>query len=242
MSAQRPRMSASTILAIDTATDQCSVAVLVGERLVERTETVGQKHSERTLPLVDAVLGDAGLLLRDIDAFAFGAGPGSFTGLRIACGVVQGLAYGCDRPVVGVGNLRAMALLAFAQRGQCTTMLAAIDARMHETYCGVYRNDAVVTEVRAPALEAPALLSGIARECGADIIGGNALTIFPDAWDADLTCERLPALRAGAAPIARLARIDLANGRGVRAADAMPLYVRDRVALTVEERRSKVAA
>ena len=161
MSAQRPRMSASTILAIDTATDQCSVAVLLGERLFERTETVGQKHSERTLPLVDAVLGDAGLLLRDIDAFAFGAGPGSFTGLRIACGVVQGLAYGCDRPVVGVGNLRAMALLAFAQRGQCTTMLAAIDARMHETYCGVYRNDAVVTEVRAPALEAPALLSGI---------------------------------------------------------------------------------
>src|SRR5512134_1312525 len=108
-------MSVPVILAIDTATEACSVALLHAGGLVVHSETVGQKHSERVLPLVDAVLAEAGVPLRAVDAFAFGAGPGSFTGLRIACGVVQGLAYGCRRPVVGVGNLRALAAAAFGQ-------------------------------------------------------------------------------------------------------------------------------
>ena len=103
-------MTAPVILAIDTATELCSVAVLHAG-LVERTEEVGQKHSDRVLPFVDAVLREAELRLRDVDAFAFGAGPGSFTGLRIACGVVQGLAYASGRPVVAIGNLRALAAL-----------------------------------------------------------------------------------------------------------------------------------
>ena len=118
-------MTAPVILAIDTATELCSVAVLHA-RLDERCEAVGQKHSERVLPLVDLVLREAGLRLRDVDAFAFGAGPGSFTGLRIACGVVQGLAYACRRPVVAVGNLRALAAAAFARCPAAATALSAI--------------------------------------------------------------------------------------------------------------------
>jgi tRNA threonylcarbamoyladenosine biosynthesis protein TsaB len=233
-------VTAAVILAIDTATDLCSVALLRGERLVERTEAVGQKHSERALPLVDTVLGEAKLRLADVDVFAFGAGPGSFTGLRIACGVVQGLAFGCGRPVVGVGNLRALASVAFGERPQATTALAAIDARMHEAYCAVYANDADVSEVRAPALEAPGDLTPLARAAG--VIVGNALTAFPDAFPLEVPAHRLPALRAHAGAIARLARRDAERGRTVRAADATPHYVRDRVALTIEERRGKVLA
>jgi tRNA threonylcarbamoyladenosine biosynthesis protein TsaB len=233
-------MTAPVILAIDTATELCSVALLRAE-LVERSEAVGQKHSDRVLPLVDAVLREAGLQLREVDAFAFGAGPGSFTGLRIACGVVQGLAYACKRPVVGVGNLRALAAAAFARRPRAAVALVAFDARMHEAYCGVYRNDEVVSELRAPALESPATLDSIRREAGADLVAGDALSVFREAWGT-LAADWLPELRGGAGDIARLARIDFGRGLAVTAAEAMPLYVRDRVALTIDERRQKVSA
>ncbi len=239
--AWRPRMSLPTILAIDTATELCSVALLIGERLLERSEAVGQKHSERLLPLVDELVREAGLQLRQIDLFAFGAGPGSFTGLRIACGVVQGFAYGCGRPVVGVGNLRALAATAFARSDANGPLLAALDARMHEVYCAVYRRDDEVSELRAPALERPAALGDIARENGASVVAGNALTIFSEIA-LDPVVQRLPHIRASAEAIARLARIDASRGLMVSAADAAPLYVRDRVALTIDERRSRATA
>ena len=234
------RMTAPVILAIDTATELCSVAVLYAG-LVERTEAVGQKHSDRVLPLVDAVLREGGLQLQDVDAFAFGAGPGSFTGLRIACGVVQGLAYACQRPVTGIGNLRALAAAAFARHPRAVTALVAIDARMREAYCAVYRNDDEVSELRAPALESPGALDAIRRDVAADLVAGDALKVFPEAWG-ELAVEQLPDLRGGAADIARLARIDVERGRAVTAAAAMPLYVRDRVAQTIDERRRKVIA
>ncbi|MGE5161607.1 MAG: tRNA (adenosine(37)-N6)-threonylcarbamoyltransferase complex dimerization subunit type 1 TsaB [Betaproteobacteria bacterium] len=233
-------MSAPAILAIDTATELCSVALLQA-RLVERSEAVGQKHSDRVLPLVDEVLREGGLQLADVDAFAFGAGPGSFTGLRIACGVVQGLAYARKRPVVAVGNLRSLAAAAFAGHPRARVALVAIDARMHEAYCAVYRNDDDVTELRAAALESPAALDAIRREVGADLVAGDALSAFPGAW-ANGGDVRLPRLRGSAGDIARLARIDIARGRAVAAAEAMPLYVRDRVALTIDERRQRVTA
>ena len=234
-------MATPVILAIDTATELCSVAVLHGDRTIAQTENVGQKHSDRVLPLVDAMLGQAGLHLNEIDAFAFGAGPGSFTGLRIACGVIQGLAYASSRPVVAVGSLRALAARAFAEHSRAGIALAAIDARMQEAYCAVYRNDDEVSEVRAPALEAPGALPEIAREAGVALVAGDALSTFAEVW-VGLAVERAPVCRGSAAEIARLARIDLLRGRAVRAADAMPAYVRDRVALTIDERRRKVGA
>lgn len=234
-------MPAPLILAIDTATESCSVALLRADDLVVRSETVGQGHSERVLPMVDEVLSASGLALQAVDAFAFGAGPGSFTGLRIACGVAQGLAYGCCRPVVGIGNLRALAAAAFAARPGSRIALAAIDARMREAYCAVYRNDDGVSELRAPALEAPAALDRIRREAGADLVAGDALGVFAEVWDAAAT-ERLPSVRGSAAEIARLARHDFLGGRAVSPAEASPLYVRDRVALTIDERRARATA
>lgn len=231
-----------TILAIDTATEVCSVGVLVGDRLVERAELVGQRHSQRVLPMVDAVLESTGSPLSGIDIFAFGAGPGSFTGLRIACGIAQGLAYGTGRQVVAVGNLRALAAGAFALKPAARSALVAIDARMHEAYCAIYRNDAALSEQRAPALERPDALAQLARLEAVDLVAGNALAVFALAWPAEAEWQTLPDLRAGAAEIARLARIDAGRGLAVAPARAMPLYVRDHVALTIDERRREAAA
>jgi tRNA threonylcarbamoyladenosine biosynthesis protein TsaB len=225
-----------TVLALDTATEVCSVAVLADDRLVERLEVVGQRHSERILPMVDAVLAEAGRVLTDVDFFAFGSGPGSFTGLRIACGIAQGLAYGTDKPVVAVGNLRALAARALSEKA-AERVLVAIDARMHEAYCAIYRNDACVTELRAASLERPDSLAGIASSEQVGLVAGNALTEFASDWPESVSWQALPSVRASAADVARLARIDAERGLAVPPAQAMPVYVRDHVALTIEERR-----
>src|SRR5688500_2270663 len=121
------------ILALDTSTEYCSVALSIDGALDERETRAGQRHSELVLGMVDALLRARGVHLRNLDAIAFGEGPGSFTGLRIACGVVQGLAFGADVPVVGVGTLLAMAHGSGAERIVC-----CLDARMHEIYHGAY--------------------------------------------------------------------------------------------------------
>ena len=228
-----------TILAIDTATDVCSVAVLHGDRLTELDEVVGNKHSERVLPMIDDVLAEARLSLSDIEIFAFGAGPGGFTGLRIACGVAQGLAYGKRRRVAAIGNLRAVAANAFA-KGPGDLVLAAIDARMKEAYCAIYRRDGrdgQVTEVRAPVLELPQSLAQLAITEKVDLVAGNALTAFASVWPRESLWAAAPAATSSAASIARLARIDAASGLAVAPEQATPIYVRDHVALTIQERR-----
>src|SRR5438128_8548750 len=128
------------ILALDASTDVCAVAVGQASHWRERAEKAGQRHSEMMLPMVRALLDDAGLDLRDLDGIAFGAGPGSFTGLRIACGVAQGLALGASLPLMGVATLEAMAETA-RQRGCLTRVIAALDARMQEIYVAAYEHD-----------------------------------------------------------------------------------------------------
>lgn len=233
--------SVPIVLAIDTATEVCSVAVLSGNRLSELIETVGNKHSDRALPMIDAVLARATLRLSDVDVFAFGAGPGSFTGLRIACGIAQGLAYGKGRQVVPVGNLRALAEQAFATLGDGPTVLTAIDARMNEAYCAIYRRDAEVSEVRAPALERPSFLVELADEANVAIVAGNALVSFSTLWPQHRSRKMLPGATPTAANVARLARLDAQRGLSVAPAQAAPIYVRDHVALTIEERKRVIA-
>ena len=233
---------ASTVLAIDTATDVCSVAVLRGDQVIELVETVGHKHSERALPMIDAALSQAGLVLGDIDVFAFGAGPGSFTGLRIACGIAQGLAYGKRKKVAPVGNLRALAARAFSSVADGELLLAAIDARMNEAYCAIYRRDPQVSEVRAPALERPQSLAQLAAEERVDIVAGNALVAFSNIWSHDNPWIALPDATSSAASIATLARLDASHGLAVAPERAAPIYVRDHVALTIEERKGVSAA
>lgn len=127
----------STILAIDTATQACSVALSVNGSLLEDFRLAPRQHNTLVLPMVEQIMAQAGISLKELDAIAFGRGPGSFTGLRVAAGVVQGLAYGADLPVVPVSTLAALALDGFKQTGS-NHWLAALDARMGEIYLGGY--------------------------------------------------------------------------------------------------------
>ena len=126
------------ILALDTATENCSVALKIGENVFSRCEYVPRDHTLRILPLVDEVLQEAQVTLNDLDALAFGRGPGSFTGVRIGVGIAQGLAFGANLPTIGVSTLAAMAAQAFRKTG-ATQVLSAIDARMSEVYWGEYQ-------------------------------------------------------------------------------------------------------
>lgn len=228
--------STPTLLAIDTATEFCSIALMRAGRVVERTEFVGQSHSSVVLPWIEAMLGEQALRLADCDAIAFGAGPGSFTGLRIACGVTQGLAWGAERPVVPIGNLAAMAFVAAGHAGSPRRVACAIDARMREAYWAVFDvagDD--VREISPPALSAAADLAENVRAFAPAVVAGNALSAFTESWPAGQE-QLLPDLRASAGAIAVLAARAWHEGRTVAPAEARPVYVRDRVALTVQDR------
>jgi len=228
----------ATLLAVDTATDMCSVALAFADGLDERVEAVGQRHSERVLPLVQSLLHEHRLTLADCDAIAFGAGPGAFTGLRIACGIAQGLAYGAGKPVVPVGNLRALAWAASRAAPNVRRILTAIDARMQEIYWSVYEiADGLPAELVAPGLASAHELPQLCRRHAPDAVAGSAVQAFPD-LATRLGCASAIATCASAAGIAALGRMDMAAGRAVPPELAAPIYVRDRVALTIEERRA----
>ena len=223
--------NARSLLAIDATTSLCSVAWTDGTRTVERVEDAGQRHSELVLAMVGAVLGEAGVPLSAVDEFAFGAGPGSFTGLRIACGVVQGLAFAANRPVRPVSSL-----LALAEATGTDAVLTAIDARMNEVYWAAYRRagpDAPWRAVHAPDVSSADRVS--VPEGLGWTAAGDAFVVHPA-----LAARMTPAIsidgraRITAAAIARLAW--RGEAETVDAADAMPEYVRDKVALTTAER------
>ena len=122
-----------TLLALDTATEACSVALLRGGEKTHLAQFAQREHTKHILPMVDEILAQAGIMLHQVDALVFGRGPGSFTGVRIGAGIAQGLAFGADLPVIPVSNLAAMAQAAYAQY-QAENVLTAIDARMNEVY------------------------------------------------------------------------------------------------------------
>ena len=126
------------LLAIDAATEACSVAVCDGDVIHGQFEVCPQQHSQRLLPMVQQVLAEAELQLSDLELLAFGRGPGSFTGVRIATGMIQGLALGTELPVAGVSTMAAMAQQAYAQQG-AEYIAVAIDARMQEVYFAQYQ-------------------------------------------------------------------------------------------------------
>lgn len=227
------------ILALDTATEFCAVALQARGQTWQRTERAGQGHTERLLAMVDEVLAEAGFGVTDLDALAFGAGPGSFTGLRIACGVAQGLAWAAEKPVVAVGNLRVLAVAALADDPTARRVLCAVDARMNEAYCAIYERGADLHDLierEAPMLAAPGDLADLARANGCDLVAGDALVVFPGAWPDQAPWRSSGEQLASAAWIAHLAAVDFAAGRAEAPALAHPLYVRDRVALTIAER------
>lgn len=227
------------ILALDTSTEWCSVAVGDGASWHARDEHAGQSHSERLLPMVAGALADAGWALTDLDGIAFGAGPGSFTGLRIGCGVAQGLAFGGDVPVVPVPTLVALAqeaLHAHAWRH----VVACLDARMREVYVASYARDGEEwAEATSPAVLSPTdVPDALASREGVWFGAGNGFRAYATLGSALRLAATDAGIRPAARAIAELALPRLARGEAVAAADALPLYVRHRVALTTAEQRA----
>ena len=221
------------ILAIDTSTEYCSAALALDGETHERGELAGQQHSRLVLAMVDDLLKGAGVGIKDLDGIAYGEGPGSFTGLRIACGVVQGLAFGAGLDVVGVGTLLAMAEGTTAQR-----VIVALDARMNEIYHAAYEQrggawHAVHEPSVCPAASAPPVE-------GAGWLGcGSGFGAYRDALQARYAgrLERIePEAYPRASDIAKLAAPRFARGEGRPAEHAAPVYVRNKVALRIDER------
>jgi tRNA threonylcarbamoyladenosine biosynthesis protein TsaB len=228
--------SHSRILAIETSVEQYSVALAHAGALVQHRETAGDRIAERALATIATLLADQFTSLGQIDAFAFSSGPGAFTGLRVACGLVQGLAFAFDRPVIPVGSLRALAFAACRRLQRPARVMAATDARMGQIYWAVYEAAQHARPLAPAALGAPAELAALVAQWRPEVIAGDALRIFEAAWPAQAAPTCLPDLNADAAIIAEIARLDLAEGRAIAARDAAPEYVRNQVALTVAQR------
>ena len=225
------------LLAIDTSTDFCSVAACRGETLVSRHEPAGQRQAEVILDMVGAVLGDAGLDLKRIDGIAYGAGPGSFTGLRIAAGVTQGLAFARGVGVVGVGSLLALAEEASGGSADAR-IVSCLNARMGEVYHAAYRRSGERwEEVSAPGLykpEAVPLLSG-----GGWTGAGDGFAAYREGLAARLggsVSEMRPEVQPTARAVLHLAMPRFAAGEALDAATALPVYLRDKVAQKTSER------
>lgn len=224
------------LLAVETSSELCSAALVVDGQTYGREEEAPNRHGEVLLPMVSALLAEAGVGAAELDALAFGQGPGSFTGIRIGVGVVQGLALGVDRPVIPVPSLLAVA----AQSG-AGAALVAFDARMGEAYLGAYRQhgrrweEALPPRLVTPQDEWPAIE-------GSDwLLCGNGFDNF--GWLREAFARQgashAPGLRPHARAIASVAREWLEQGRAVAVDAAAPLYLRDKVALTVAERRAR---
>ncbi len=221
------------ILAFDTATELCSVALLLGNRVLEANALVGRLAGERILPMIDALLREAGVTLRDLEAIAFGRGPGGFTGVRLAASVAQGLAFGAGRPVIPVSDLQALAERGLAHAPDAARVLVCSDARMREVYWALFERG----------------FPGTAEPLGAEQVGAPPTVVLPSDGPATLGVGRgfavYPELTARLGPrlagvdgtllprateMVRIAAREWRAGRTLRADQAQPVYLRDEVA------------
>ncbi len=219
----------TTLLALDTATEACSVALLHNGQVFSRYAVIPRLHAQSILPMISEVLAEAGIAKTDLDAIAFGRGPGAFTGLRIAVGVVQGLAFALELPVLAVSNLAAIAQRAYREQG-AKQIAVAIDARMDEVYWGCYTlvdgeaclqgMEAVLSPERAElpcAAQGDWFAAGTGWQAYAERIAVPVYAsdgqLLPDAQD-----------------VLTLARGMWQRGEAITAQEAQPIYLRDQVA------------
>lgn len=222
------------ILALDTSTEYCSLALWLDGSVLSREILAGQKHTELLLPLLQEMLAESGLTLAQLDGFAFGAGPGSFTGLRIACGIVQGFALATDLPVIGISTLEAM-----AQRIGASHVMTALDARMGEIYYAAYIHTADGwSNVQAPILCLPQHIPPLPGDncwigCGSGFDQHHEMlsTLYSGSL-----CRIDRGCYPRAQEMAQLAAPRLMKGLGVSAEEAAPVYIRNKVALKESER------
>lgn len=221
------------ILALDTSSEYCSVALFQSGEMLSRDALAEQSHSALILPMIRQILEEAGLNLAQLDGIAFGAGPGSFTGLRIACGVTQGLALGSSLPVVGICTLEAL-----AQEAGGSKVIAALDARMNEIYHAAYKKaedgwQTMSEPVLCLPQDAPAVPEDNWRGCGSgfDRYGRELRARYEE-----LLSDTITGMRPHARAIAQLAVTAFGKGLAGDPADAAPFYIRDKVALKENER------
>lgn len=225
------------LLAAETATHACSAALYIDGQIAQRFEIAPQQHTRLILPMIDSLMNEAGLKPHQLDGLAFSRGPGSFTGVRIATGIIQGIAFGADLPVVPVSTLGALAQ-DFFNRNPENLAFTGMDARMDEIFWGVYEKN----------------LHGFAQLIGEEAVTPASDIIFPQcagvgigsAWE--VYSSELSSALAGlvlryesdnlpqAAAIAQLGVLGLQNNQGVAAENAMPVYLRDKVAKKESER------
>lgn len=214
--------------ALESSTERCSVALWADGDTVSLEQYAGQRHGELLLPMLERLLAQAGIGAAALDAVAFGAGPGSFSGLRIACGAAQGIAFARGLPVIGISTLEALAEEAGAPR-----VVVCLDARMREVYYSALEKQGRRWQEIIPAqCVAPA---AVLLPPGAGWIGCGSG--FAACGSLGLAHVR-PEIHPTAAAVARLAAPRLAAGEGADAALAAPLYLRDKIALTIEERQA----
>jgi len=230
-------MTRPVLLAFDTATERMSIALSVRGSVTSHEGQAGAKASAALVPAIMDLLRDAGVALSDLDAIAFGRGPGAFTGVRTACSVAQGLAFGADKPVLPVDTLLTVA--EDAREGDAPQRIwVANDARMDEIYAAHYAfEDGRWSTLVAPMLTRPGALSERWREDAPHAVAGSALAAFGERLEthaARLAPHATPRARA----MLPLAATLWDAGGAVDAALALPLYVRDKVAQTTEEREA----
>ena len=220
------------LLSLDTSTEYLSLALQLGDKTYVHYQHVGNTSSELILPQIHALLEQAKVKLSDLDGIAFGAGPGAFTGVRVACGVAQGLGFGANLPVVGVNTL-----LAVAQASGADKVIACLDARMSEIYHAVFEkiNGEWIEQSNIIVCkpEASPLLEGVWVGVGS---GWAAYDEILSSIYAKNVTKTLPNITPSAEAILKLATPIFAAGLAKPASEAAPIYVRNRVALTSLER------
>jgi tRNA threonylcarbamoyladenosine biosynthesis protein TsaB len=222
----------SIILGLDSSTDACSVALSIKGEIKQHFELAAKSHTQRLLPLVDQILAEANLRLSNLDAIAFGRGPGSFTGLRICMGVVQGLAFGADLPVIPVSTLASMAL-GFHWRFPDVEhpLLACLDARMNEVYWGLYRiKDGLPVVDDEESVSAPQTLVDLKKICDLQ----NQFAAIGQGWHYPAFAQLNPLVKQddvhpNAAAIVKIAADLFAKGQTESILTAQPVYLRDSV-------------
>ncbi len=226
------------LLALDTATEACSAALYIDGEIIQRYQLAPREHTDLILQMLDDCLAEAGLSQAELDALAFGCGPGSFMGLRVSAGVVQGISLAQDLPIVPVSTLASIAHIQMQQHG-AVRVLAAIDARMSEVYWGAYINEAGVPMLQGKEMVSPpdqVPVPDTEGWSGAGTGWGSYADVLEQRLGACVSSSHAEVFPS-AASIAQLAAAKLASGEtGVDASHAIPVYLRDQVAKKTADR------
>ena len=223
-------------LAFDTSTEFLSVALLVDGKVTSYFQNAGQAASQLILPQIQTLLESAKMKLSDLDGIAFGAGPGAFTGVRVACGVAQGLGFGANVPVAGINTLHAVAQACFMQNSGSDKVIVCTDARMGEVYfAALEKQDDTWVEISATQVCKPEAAPTL--DSSAFFGAGSGWKAYDEALSSrNKVMEKLPNITPTAEAVLQLAMPIFAAKQAQPASEARPIYIRNRVALTSQER------